>query len=57
MTPIRYYVFRINREGPLWFAAENNFQDVKKRVDGVGCACLALDLMTGEKIVVTPRTI
>jgi hypothetical protein len=48
----RYDIFRLDAEGPLWFAAVENLQEVKKQVDGVGCDCIVFDSLTGEKTVV-----
>jgi hypothetical protein len=50
----RYDIFRMDGDGPLWFAAVDSLQEAKKRVDRIGCECVVLDSDTGEKITVKP---
>jgi hypothetical protein len=48
----RYDMFRLDGEGPLWFAAVETMQEANaKAAQLTDCpACLVLDSVTGEKI-------
>jgi hypothetical protein len=47
----RYDLFQL--EGPVWFAAVENLQEVKKRVGGVGCDCLVFYLVPPSQLHLT----
>jgi hypothetical protein len=50
----RYDLLKMIDGLPIWFAAAESLHEAKKLVDQERCACIVMDSVTSEKVVVKP---